>query len=92
VFGHVRGRQAPGSGLKGHPLKIIGFYAMHKGLCRGLKERGFDNWEFFAFLERVKPTFRARAKANRRVREITDGFQAAKLVRVYFKRWGVEDA
>jgi hypothetical protein len=37
-----------------------------------LFDRGFDNWEFFAFLERIKLDFLVRVKANRRVRDLSD--------------------
>ena len=37
-----------------------------------LFDRGFDNWEFFVFLERVKIKFLVRVKANRRVRDLSD--------------------
>jgi hypothetical protein len=37
-----------------------------------LFDRGFDNWEFFVFLERVKLMFLVRAKTNRRVRDLSD--------------------
>ncbi len=37
-----------------------------------LFDRGFDNWEFFAFLERLKLKFLVRVNAKRRVRDLSD--------------------
>ena len=37
-----------------------------------LFDRGFDNWEFFAFLERVKLKFLVRVNSKRRVRDLSD--------------------
>lgn len=48
---------------------IVRFIGTH-GLW--LFDRGFDNWEFFVFLERIKLKFLVRVKTKRSVRDLSD--------------------